>query len=280
MNVARRLLSILLVAVGMLVVCLGATLRWVDSNVLDTKTVTKTTREVLAEKGVQRLLAREIVDRVMSFIVDERYRPIVVKVVDDQLKSSKARELVVDGVRQSHQSLVDTREPAIVLNLTALATEVRAQVVTQAPPLDGVLPDPTRAFRFEIAQRSDLPPAWRWVDRFEGSGFALIVLGAAFAGLGFVLGPSRWALAIMAGALVLAAGLLTLRLSREALSEVRAKVTDPTAAAATNAILDKTLAPLDSQARTLAVTGGFAVLIGVGVRLIRPEYVRSRRDDW
>lgn len=279
MNVARRMLSILLVVIGTLVVGLGASLHWVQSHVLDTTEVTLTTRKVLTEPGVQKLLEREIADRVMSYVNDSRYRPIVDGIVKKSVESPKTVDLVVEGVSESHRSFVSGSQPVIVLNLRALAAEVRTQIVAAAPPLDTQLPDSNEAFRFSIANRSELPGAWRWVDRFTGSGIALVVLGTALAGLGFVLGPSRWALAILCGALVLTTGLVTLAISHRAIDEVRTKLTDPTAFAATNAILSEVLRSLDKQAKTLAVTGGFAVLIGVGVRLIRPEYIRSR-DPW
>ena len=279
MNIVRRLLSILLVVLGTAVVGLGIALTWVQRNVLDTKAVTVTTTRVLTDPGVTKLLEREVTNRVMSYVVDERFRPNVVGIVNKTLTSDTAVDLVASGVAESHRALVDGNNPVVELNLRALAAEVRATIVKEAPNLEASLPPVDGAFRFTIVKRSELPGAWRWVDDFEGSGVTLVVLGAALAGLGFVLGPSRWALAILAGAMVLVAGLVTLSISHRALREAKAQITDPLAHTAAAAIFDIVFKSLDGQARNLAVTGGFAVLIGVGVRLIRPEYVRAR-DTW
>ncbi len=279
MNIVRRLLSILLVVVGTAVVGLGIALTWVQRNVMDTKAVSATTTTVLTDPAVTKLLEREITKRVMSYVVDERFRSNVVGIVNKTVTSDTAVNLVVTGVAESHRALVDGNNPLVQLNLRALAAEVRATIAREAPNLEASLPSADDAFRFTIVKRTELPGLWRWVDDFEGSGVTLVVLGAALAGLGFVLGPSRWALAIVAGAMVLVAGLATLSISHRALREANAQVTDPLAKSAATAIFDILFKSLDSQARNMAVTGGFAVLIGVGVRLIRPEYVRAR-ETW
>lgn len=279
MNIVRRILSISLVVIGTAIVALGFALSWVQRHVLDTEAITRTTTTVLSDPSVQRLLEREITTRVMTYVVDEQYRSVVAGIVKESVESKTAVALVASGVAESHRSLVTGSQPVVELNLRQLAAEVRTRIVTAAPALEPSLPNADDAFRFTIVQRSDLPAVWRWVDTFDGSAVVLIVLGAALAGLGFVLGPSRWALAILAGAMVLAAGLITLSISHRALSEVKARVTDATAATATNAIFGAVFKSLDGQARSLAVTGGFAVLIGVGVRLIRPEYVRAH-ETW
>ncbi len=279
MTLARRILSTLLVVTGTAVVMLGLALSWASGHVFDTAAVTATTRTVLAEPGVQRLLEREITDRVMSYVVDERYRPTVAGIVKSAVESPESVELVAAGVGESHRSLVSGAQPVVELNLRALAADVRTRIIAVAPNLEAALPSPDGAFRFQIVRRSELPGTWRWVDGFEGSAAALVVLGAALAGLGFVLGPSRWALAILAGALVLAAGLFGLAVSHRALDEANARITDATAATAARAILGSVFRSFDGQARAVAVTGGFAVLIGVGVRLIRPEYMRAH-ETW
>jgi hypothetical protein len=279
MRALRVAFSVMLALIGASSLATGFALRWADSKVFDTAEVSETSTEMFRDPDVQALLSREITEKVMEFVVDETQRGTVTNLVTQIVADQRALVLIDQGVREAHQTLVDTENPAIRLNLQQLAVEVRKSLVNVSPALEATLPPAETWFDFQLFTRDDLPKPYEWLDRFHGSAFPLMLFGGCLIALAIVLGPARWAMLMTAGLGVAAFGLAISFGLRQALRAAEDRVNDPLALTAAKDVFSLLFDDLNRQAITLTVTGAIAALLGISIGLIRPEYMREK-DPW
>ena len=279
MSVLRRILSTLLVIVGAVGIVAGTHSWWVDRHLFDTEQFSATSSKMLHDADVQALLAREISTRVTASISREELKAPTELLIKQLVADEHSISLMDQGVRQAHRSLVDGTTEQIVLSLDALAVDLRERAVRAAPELDSQLPPANGFLTFTVAERSELPSVYEVATRFHRSAVALLALGGALIALGIVIGPSRWLLVVIAGLTVAALGVVSTIVVRGALNEARRRVGDPIEFAAVDTSLKIVFDSLTKQSVVLAIAGGIALLLGVSVRLIRPEYV-APRDPW
>jgi hypothetical protein len=277
MRSLQRIVSIVIVVVGAASLAFGTVLLWTQGHLFDTQEVVKTTDEVLTSPDVQTLMATQITDRVMTYIGDETFRPQVASIVGDAVTDPELQTLVNDGVRQAHRALVVGDVERITLNLDALSREVRADVVAAVPELDARLPPADDVLTFELITRSDLPAAWRLADRFHDAAALLLSLGVVLVCLALVIGPARWIRLIVGGLTFAAFGALSIAALAAATGVVEDRITDPIVTAATVDIFDAFFVSLERQSILMIVGGLLAVMLGVAIRLMRPEYARQTR---
>jgi hypothetical protein len=276
-RVVRFLASALLMVFGAGVIAIGAVLWWTDGHLFDTAQVVETTDDVLARDDVQALLVQTITDRVMAYVPDAALRPQVEAIVTQVLADPRTEAFINSSVSRAHGILVGKQVAQVPIELDELATEVRRQLVTAEPELEPLVPDPSTILDFDVVDRSDLPTAWRFAERFHEAALAVLLVGSGLVTLGLLLGPARWGLLAVGGIAFALVGLASGMALTTALRLLEDRVTDPIARAATKDIFDVFFAGLEQLAVIMAIVGVLVALFGIGLRLIRPEY--SRRHD-
>ncbi|MEZ5259561.1 MAG: hypothetical protein R2705_22575 [Ilumatobacteraceae bacterium] len=143
---------------------------------------------------------------------------------------------------------------------------------TRWSPLN--LPDLTPSFRFDLAQRDELPRIWTFVDRFHRASIALIVLGALLVALALVIGPGRWMLFLILGVVGAGTSLLLGIAADRADRELAARLGSVSTAPAATAVAERFAQPFASWADTGLIASGLVAVVGVAVRLLTPQRAR------
>jgi len=262
-----------LVVIGLLLVPLAAAGVWTQRHVLDTRSFTELSVEVLHEPAVSDALARRLTNEVMARAdLPASARTIVGSAVDAVLLTPQFEQVFRATVGTMHEQL-ERDDPQLVMDFNQALPVIRARVASIDATVAAQIPDDGLPV-ITVVREEEVPTLWQAVDIVRSASLVfpiamLLVLAAAVAvswhraGLLIVIGAGLLVIALVLALLVtLGRGLLT-------------DVVGPDAElAAFEAGYDAVTGSFVSQTAAFAVAG---VAAGVAGAVLMGRQKRNRR---
>jgi hypothetical protein len=275
-NAGRRLTSILLGMIGAVLAAGGLVLAVADRSLFSEEEIRSTTETIVADRDVQRLLAREVAARVVDLGNLEAGRDLVETGVALLLANEEVGREVVDGVMAAYDELMNGNDDVIAFNLQEVAENVRPQVVLLVPSLDDDLPPADELLRFDLFERADLPELFDYLDTLRAAAWWAVAGGIMLIAVAFVLGPERFTLlAVVSGTGVAAMFLLATWVS-SASDRAIDEIQDPLVRRVARVATDEYLMTLDHVAVAVVIFGLIAMVAGIGGSWIKSAFYPAR----
>jgi hypothetical protein len=273
----RRVTAMLLAAVGALLTVVGVVLTVADRSLFDAEEVERTTRVIVEDRDVARLLTREITTRVVELADLEDQRDVVEPFVAALVADDEVQDEVTDAVMVSYTTLVDRPDEVIDLNLEEIARPVRIQAVAVLPALDDELPPADELLRFELFHRSELPEIYDAIDTLRAGAWAVLAGGIIAIVAALALGPSRFAVLAVASGVAVAGMFLAVTWITTASDDATDAITDPLSRRVAHLAVEEYLADLERVAIGVVIVGIIGVIVGVGGTWV-VNFVRTARQ--
>lgn len=273
----RRATAMLLATVGALLTVIGLVLAVADRSLFDATEVERTTRVIVEDRDVARLLTREITTRVVELADLEDQRDVVEEFVAALVADDEVQDEVTDAVMVSYTTLVDRPDEVIDLNLEEIARPVRIQAVAALPELDDELPPADELLRFELFHRSELPEIYDAIDTLRGGAWVVLAAGLVAIVAALALGPSRFAVLAVASGVAVAGMFFAVTWITTTSDDAADAITDPLSRRVAHLAVEEYLADLERVAVGVVIAGIIGVIVGVGGTWV-VNFVRTARQ--
>jgi hypothetical protein len=267
----------LLATVGALLTVIGLVLAVADRSLFDATEVERTTRVIVEDRDVARLLTREITTRVVELADLEDQRDVVEEFVAALVADDEVQDEVTDAVMVSYTTLVDRPDEVIDLNLEEIARPVRIQAVAALPELDDELPPADELLRFELFHRSELPEIYDAIDTLRGGAWVVLAAGLVAIVAALALGPSRFAVLAVASGVAVAGMFFAVTWITTTSDDAADAITDPLSRRVAHLAVEEYLADLERVAVGVVIAGIIGVIVGVGGTWV-VNFVRTARQ--
>lgn len=255
----RAGIAAFLLVLGAIAAVLTGVGQWAESNVLTTSGFVGNADSVLNRKPVQMAIARSIVQQ-LEDSAGRRLQlaePFIRSIVESIVSSDAFQEVFDSAVSTTHHVFVTRDAEELVLNLTSTVDDIRLVLQEVSPGLADDLPK-GKDLRITLAQRTQLPLIWDWVQTANRVIDSIYLVALALIGLGLLIAPFRWrSLALMGWSIATAsiATMLALTITRQILLN---RVPDPVYRAGAGSAWNALSHDLFVVAIVMAALGGAA----------------------
>jgi hypothetical protein len=260
----RRTTALCLAIVGALVSVMGIILVVADRSIFDEGRIERITEEIVADRDVKRLLAREITNRLVELGDLASQRDIVSAAVDNSLSDERVQGEVVSSAMAAYEALVGSDSATIDFNLRRLSREARAAAVRVNPVLDQTLPPAEELLRFQLFAREDVPWQYDVIDGARKVAWWILVGGLMLIAAALVLGPGRFSLVAVAAAFGVAGMFLAAALISAATDSAIDGIDDQLSRRVARLATDGYLETMNHVALAVVIFGLITVVAGVG----------------
>ena len=196
--IPRAVVSVLLAVACAVSITLALVRTWMSDAIYDDDRFAGTAVKVVEREDVRAELRRQVVNQVIEQQPDlVLARPILETVVDTALTSKAFEGIIAGAAREFHQTVFETDQQSLLLNLSDVMTIVTAGVRAYDPALADRLPGGPDTGSFEVASRNTGTRIIEFDRRLEALRwlFAGAALGT-FAGSALVGGSVRRTFAV------------------------------------------------------------------------------------